>query len=526
MKSTTTQPRRVIAASLFGYAGVAIQTVLMLVLTPFVIRHVGLESFGVWAVVNGLLAFTSLLEAPSALAAIKYISRTNTHESVGKIDRLVSNLLATQLGLAAPVLVGVAIFAFGWPGLLSPDVELRGTARIICLIVGGAIAVNFPLGLSKSLLAGMGRQVEVHVLGIIGSLLNAACVVGSLRAGFGLMGLSIAAAASLLLPGILAWFRVYRLLPSLRVSPRHCSRDQLCELAGFGGASFVTNVAMTVVRRIDVLLLSGPLGLGAVAVFQVAARVADQAQMFLCQLANALTPAMGELFGGDDSRRRAAWFLHGSLISLSLAIVPCIFLIMEAEDLLVWWVGQEFLGAVVPLRILAISLLIGCLEDHTGNVLSMGGRHRALAAYWVIIAVTKIVASLVLLPHWGLAAPAAGTLIASVIGKIFLAIPDALRLLRVTIVKYVRSVLMPTLIAAGMVVVLLIGMGPMATASLPSILTRLIVAAYTFGVVFAFAGMPADIRDSIWSGAIKLVRSETWRGVFSWDLFRRQKAEL
>lgn len=526
MKSTATQPQRVIAASLFGYAGVAILTVLMLILTPFVIRHVGLEAFGVWAVVNGLLAFTSLLEAPSALAAIKYISRSNAHENPGQLDRLVSNLLATQLGLAAPVILGVGIFAFGWPGLLSPDVELRGTAQIICLIVGVAIAVNFPLGLSKSLLTGMGRQVEVQVLGILGSLLNAACVVGSLRAGFGLMGLSIASAASLMFPGILAWFRVYGLLPGLRVSPRHCSRDQLCELAGFGSASFVTNVAMTVVRRIDVLILSGPLGLGAVAVFQVAARVADQAQMFLCQLANALTPAMGELFGGEDSRRRAAWFLRGSLISLSLAVVPCIFLIMEAEDLLVWWVGRDFLGAVVPLRILAISLLIGCLEDHTGNVLSMGGRHRALAAYWVIIAVTKIVASLLLLPHWGLAAPAAGTLIGSVIGKILLAFPTALRLLRVTIANYVRSVLAPTLIAAGMVVVLLIGMRPIATASLLSILTRLVVATYTFGVVFAFAGMPAEIRDALWFWASKLVRGETWRGRFGWNLIRRQKAEL
>ena len=505
--ATSCQPKRVLAASMVGYGSVALQTVLMLALTPFVIRHIGTEAFGVWAVINGLLAFATLLEAPSALAAIKYISRSHDSETPGASNRLVSNLLAAQLSLTGLLTAAVAVITLAFPNLLSPDAPHRATAQLIWIITGGAIAINFPIGLAKSLLVGMGRQVEVQVFGIVGAVLNAVSVFCSLAGGGGLLSLAVASAGSLLFPGLVAWLRVTRLVPGLRVSPRLCSRELLGELLGFGGASFVTNVAMTVVRRVDVLIMAGPLGLTATAVFQIALRIADQAQMFLCQLANALTPAMGELFGSNDRERRAAWFVRGSLASLALAAVPGLFLLVDAERLLLWWVGPDFVAAAAPLRILAVSLLVGCLEDHVGNVLAMGGRHRALAICWIVIAATKILASVLLIPYLGIAAPAAGTLIGSIIGKVLMEMPIGLRLMRVAVARYVRAVIVPVIPAAVAAVLVLAAMPTGGTRpALWQLVVRLAAASLAFAVTFAATGLPADWRRSLAERIRRVVR--------------------
>jgi len=477
-----------------GYVGVGVQTVVALALTPFVIHQIGVESYGIWALVNGLIAFATLLEAPSALAAIKYMSRLHAGREKQERDQLVSNLLAVQLSMSLAVSVAVAGVALFWPNLFCPDPAYAGAAYEVWLVVGGAVALSFPINLSKSLLTGMGRLVEVQVLDTFAALLNGGMVFLALRAGGGVVSLSLASAIALLSAGVVAWIRVAYLLPGLRVSPWYCSRKQLRELVGFGGASFVTNVTMTVVRRIDVLLLAGPLGLGAVAVFQLALRIAEQAQSFLCQLANALTPAMGELFAQKDSERRKVWFLRGSQMSLALALVPCLFLLFYADDLLLWWVGEDFVGAATPLRLFAVALLIGNLEDHAGNVLSMGGKHKALAVCWIVIAVTKVAASLLLLPVMGLAAPAAGTLIGAIVGKVLIELPVALRLIEVRTLRYVRSVLLPTIPAAlvGALTLWILSAGS-TTGSLALLLLHLIVGAVAFGVVYFAVALPTEV---------------------------------
>lgn len=486
MSNLVCQPKRIAAASLAGYIGVAVQTIVALALTPFVIEHVGVESYGIWALVNALIAFATLLEAPSALAAIKYMSRSHVRDHPEQRNRLVSNLLAVQLGIGLVVSAAVVGIALGWPSLFSPEPAHRATADRVWLVIGTAVALSFPVGMSKALLVGMGRLVEVQVLGTLAALLNATLVFFTLRQGGGLLCLGSASAAALLSAGAAAWVRVAWLSPGLRVSPRHCRWSQLRELAAFGGASFVTNVAMTFVRRIDVVLLSGPLGLGAVAVYQIAARIADQLQSFLGQLANALTPAMGELFASDDRPRRAVWFLRGSQMSLALAVVPCLFLFVYAEAIIAWWVGERFLGAVAPLRLLAVGLLIGNLEDHVGNVLSMGGRHKALAVCWIVVAATKLASTLLLLPVLGLAAPAAGTLFGAVVGKLLIEFPVALRLLEIDLLRYLKSVLAPVVPAAviGLVCLSVLSARTAASPSLLMLLLHLTAGTLAFGLVF------------------------------------------
>jgi hypothetical protein len=141
--------------------------------------------------------------------------------------------------------------------------------------------------------------------------------------------------------------------------------------------------------------------------------------------------------------------------------------------------------------LLAVSLLIGNLEDHVGNVLSMGGKHKALAACWVVVAVTKLTASLLLLPVMGLAAPAAGTLIGVVVGKVLFEFPIALKLIEVSAARYLKYVFVPTLPAAivgGSTFVVL--SANTTTVSLLGLMGHLTAGSLAFGVVYLVVALP------------------------------------
>ena len=91
-----------------NYIGVAGQILVAFMLTPFVIRTLGDEMYGIWTIIAALGAYLTLCDVGVVSAITKYISHGNKLQDKGHVTKVIS--------CAAVIVLPITLFIF----LLSP----------------------------------------------------------------------------------------------------------------------------------------------------------------------------------------------------------------------------------------------------------------------------------------------------------------------------------------------------------------------------------------------------------------------
>jgi O-antigen/teichoic acid export membrane protein len=169
------------------YVTRAVALLALLILFPFVVRHVGLQDYGIWLLVS---SFTWLFMSDLGIgtSAARYVA-----EAAVKDDwDLGSRTLTTGLGCAVGVgLVALAIFggatAIAWDALNIPSGE-RGMATLMVGIAGvGYLLLGLPLSLFRSVLAGLQRYDVANGIQVAQSILRTLVTIAVLLAGGGIL---------------------------------------------------------------------------------------------------------------------------------------------------------------------------------------------------------------------------------------------------------------------------------------------------------------------------------------------------
>src|SRR5688572_2913004 len=91
----------------------AIGIVYTFVVTPIVVRSLGIEGYGIWSFLNGLLAYSELLYLGLGSAVVKYVAQYRARNDVAGINRLASVVgsIYGLLGLISlTTLIGISQF--------------------------------------------------------------------------------------------------------------------------------------------------------------------------------------------------------------------------------------------------------------------------------------------------------------------------------------------------------------------------------------------------------------------------------
>jgi len=415
-----------------------------LLLTPFVVHRLGATGFGLWSLAFAALGFVGLVEFGFGTAVVRATAQVNGCRDLARRDQVLSTLAAFHLGLALVALVAVAVVSHGLVRWFSVPEEQVGAARQIIWILGLRIAlVALPLGFFRNVLFG-----EQHITAI-NAVQSFAIVAYALGAWVALaMGGDVVTLAWINLAGGIAEHVVYvvlarRLVPGLKLRPRHVRRALVPELLSFSTSSFMFNISALVLLRTDPLIVNLSLPLASVALYAVALKVVENAHLLVKQAINVLAPLVAHLHNAGeaaqlrtmlvDVARHALW--AGSLLAAGILAL--------GEPALVHWVAPEFAAAApaMSILILAVTLLIPQLV--AANILAMTAYHRTVAASSVLGMAINIAASLLLVFRLGLVGVALGTLIATLIMDCWYLLWRACRVHGISYLGYLRSVFVP-----------------------------------------------------------------------------------
>jgi O-antigen/teichoic acid export membrane protein len=397
---------------LANWAGYAVGLVVNFFLSPLVVHHLGPSAYGVWMLLVTLTAYLGLLDLGIRSAVTRYVARSEGGGEATTAAAIVSTALALFAGLA--VLATVAATALG---LLAPWVfripeEHRAATVVVTALVGASTGVALVSGAVGGVLVGLQRFDLLAVTEVTVTLLRAALVLGIVATGGGLVALATAQLlASVAGAALTAWLGL-RLYPGLRSRPRW-NRAHLGLIASYGGATFVAQLAGSIIDRAGVLVLGAGLPMAAVTVFAIAAGLADYARALLGGIRVTLAPRASALEGGGQRDALGTLALLGTRYCTLLALPIAATFILRGTSFIGLWMGPQYGGpSGAVLAILALRLVAQGATGTAANVMLGAGRQQVVARLLVVEAVVGLAAMVLLVgPHglsgvaWATAAP-------------------------------------------------------------------------------------------------------------------------
>ncbi len=377
---------KVVKGSLWTLAGQVAPLGVSLVTTPFTIRLLGAEGYGVLILVGLIPTFLGFADFGMSIASTKFGSEAYAEGDAEKEARVVRT--AAFVTFCASVPIALALFAFSSRivDIFNIPADYHGqsaTALKIAAVTFVVVFLNAVFNTPQLARLRMDLNTFVNsgfrILGLI-----ATPVV--IYLGYGIVGaVSVLLTASLLtLAGHI--YASGRLLPNLyRLSiDRHSFRPML----KFGGALVISTVAAIALMNAEKGILAASVSTAALAHYSVAFTLAGMMALFTTALTQSLLPAFSQLQSAENRVRLNGLYTRGIRLNLILLIPVLVALLMIAKPFFTIWAGEEFgLESTIPFYILAAGAGFNIIAALPHVSITAAGHTSIFAKlYWIELA--------------------------------------------------------------------------------------------------------------------------------------------
>src|SRR5713101_1260623 len=155
-------------------------------LWPFILHRLGEDAPGIWVLIFSITGYYGLFDLGIRSSVIRYVSKAKATNDLESASRLINTSLFSYTCIGAlTFLITVVVSLYVDRFHIRP--EFQYTARWLLLMVGGAISLGFPLGVSGGVLEGLQRFDLQNLTSVATTLIRALLIVIALRHGYGLL---------------------------------------------------------------------------------------------------------------------------------------------------------------------------------------------------------------------------------------------------------------------------------------------------------------------------------------------------
>jgi|GEM_PF-3514897 len=443
--------RRLLRNSVATLAGNAWAVVVTVVTLPLMLHGLGPTLFGLWVLLQTFSAVNgwfSLADVGVGLAATKLVAERAATSGTDGATESVASSLALFLGLAilAAAVLGLLGPVF-LPSLFRAPAVATGALRTATLLFAIQVAADLVTGGCQACMEGfqrvdLARGVDaVRRTMVAASTAAAALLSGSLVV---VAGASLVTATMATLVALIVLARISRMLG--RPSP-----SVMRGLLFYGSKVGLLNLAGTMHRTMDRIIVGIILGPGSVTVVEVATQVQSGAMAVLSAVSYSVVPAAAWLNSRNDLERGRRLLLQGTKLSLLAALPVAVSAMVLVFPAIPLWVGKSFSGAA-PIASIALTYTVFIAPIQVGlNYMQGTGRVNWLIKVQFVAVALNIALSVVLVATIGVA----GVFVATTVSTLVLTAAVIRWLGRdipVPISEFARNVVLPAVlptIAAG-----------------------------------------------------------------------------
>lgn len=391
--STAGITTKVLKGGLWTLVGQVFPLAIAFISTPFVIRFLGSETYGVLLLVGLIPTYFSFADFGMGIASTKFAA-----EAFGEGDREKERgIVWTAVWVAAvsSLVIALPMFVFSWQIVTAfhvPEHLLSGASLALKLT-----SMSFFIGILSAVLnSPMIARLRMDLAATTSAVPKMILAIGTpfiLYFGGGLLA-AVSWSLAIAIPtlAIVFYFSV-RLLPEL-LKPTF-RREFLRPLLRFGVGWILAMIAAVLIINFEKILLTGMVSVTALAYYSVAFTFANMVTMFSLALLQSLIPAFSQMLAPGKRAEFTALFgrcvrlIHFGLLP-SMMLMICI-----ARPFFTFWAGEDFgQSSTLPFYILTFGLFFSLLSAVPNCAIVAAGRSDIFAKlYWIELVIYALMAA-------------------------------------------------------------------------------------------------------------------------------------
>lgn len=411
-----------------------------LFLTPYIIHRIGIERFGVWAIVGVVTGYFGLLDLGIGTSYVKYISEFYAKKEYDKINQVVNSGIFFHSILAVVVVISSFFFVRPLLNVLKIPPHLFHEAVIVFLI---GIFIFFASNVCSVFFAiqtGLQRMDISNKLAIALSVVNAIGTVYFIKNGYGLIGLMINNFIVFVISGIVSIIVAFKILPELKVTFDLIRKHVIVKILNFGYRVQIARVSGAVTNQAEKLLIVYFLSTGFVTLFQLGNSIVSYAMSLVFLAVSALMPALSEIEAKGQRDLLLDAYIRTTKYLAFIVMPLYVFLIISASSIMLIWMGKGYEMSVPIIQILALGWMLNAVAQVAGSVSIAIDRAQLMAKASLIIISVNIALSVFFIKMFGFLGAAWGTAIAVNIGTVYFLV-TVNKALNVSLRRFIYTIL-------------------------------------------------------------------------------------
>jgi len=410
---------KIIRNTIFNILGKFWGILVALILTPYIIHHIGLERYGIWAIVSVITGYFGLLDFGVSTSFVKYISEYYTKKDVEKINQVVNigfvfySIFAGFIIALGFIVINPLLTFFKIPSPLYNEAAFVFLLGIILFSISNALS---PFGAIQT---GLQRMDITNKVAIAISIPMIIGTIFFLEAGYGLPGLMVNNAIILAINSIVNIVIAFKILPELRFNPFFFSREMGKRLFSYGIKVQAARLENVFTFQTDKLLISHFLSVGLVSFYQLGSVIINKARDLPLLLISAIIPAASEIEARGDKRKLYDLYSRGTKYLALIGTPLIVFVFLSAPLIMLTWMGGNYEKSVLVIQILAPCYLINLLSG-VGTSMALGlGKPELQMKAGLLQLILNIILSIILVIVIGFAGIVIATLISLSLSSIW-----------------------------------------------------------------------------------------------------------
>lgn len=347
-----------------------------LITVPVVIRHLGLDGYGIWSIIIVTAAYMRFGSAGIKSAFQKYVAEATGNGDFDTANKLLSTGSLTMLVFSLIGLIPVALFSRKVARASGVPAEfLSAAAASIAVLACIYVVSNFGAAFEAIVMGGHRIDLTRKYTTVL-TVCEAGVILVMLHFGYGLFGMTLVMGISELIYIFCCFRASHHVVPQMQISAAHFTKSVFPELLRFAGSYQLVNVLDLLYGAIFPIVLLKFFGAQAVGVYALAGRVVISALIAQDALVLPILSGGTMVFASGSAERIRLFLAKSFKATLAASLAPLAFVAAFGTSMIFAWTGESdpkfrmaiWLTALAAL-LKAISLLQLILYRASGRAL-------------------------------------------------------------------------------------------------------------------------------------------------------------
>lgn len=407
------------AGAILNYVIIVLNTVVGLGYTPYMLRCLGQNDYGVYSLVASVITYLTILDFGFGNAVVRYTAQFRARGETRKQWEMFGMFVIVYLVIGLIAFLGGLGLYFNVETLFdrTMTVDDLAQARTMMLLLTVNLAFTFPMSIFGSIISAYENFVFSRVVNILRILLSTAVMIAVLAMGYKAVSLVVVQTVFNLATLVANWvFCRYRL--KIKIIFGKFDWKFMKEIAIYSFWIFLNAIMDKIYWGTGQFVLGSMVGTVAVAIFSVAILLQHMYMQFSVSISSVLLPRVTAMVthNNDHWAISDVFIRTGRIQNLIMSFILSAYIIF-GQSFVDLWAGRDYAQSYEVTLLFFIALFIPLIQNTGIVILQARNQMKFRSLLYLVISIASLIGQIILARHYGVMGCAWSITIALLVGQ-------------------------------------------------------------------------------------------------------------